>query len=702
MKKIIVFAALCMITLATDAQDYYSNMDKYWNYRQRLINDFVVVSPYVDEYGVNLPAEVRYLNNGEIGYLQWDDNNSNLPHYISVLATEYRLLKNNGQDYSQTLKELFYVMYALERRDLYSEHLLKIKNNVDECLPGGIPGMPPPCYPYLPSFQNGFFIRDDVTEKFWKNHYDYFGFNNLASDVRTQLGSYGSNTTFECMSQDNVYHLMEGLALVSKLVDDEDISSIYASYYNFPNFSWIILDYLQENSIYNNNVISFKKWANDIIIRMAKLFYHPDFFRPFYRFAGIVDVGAYWYLDNPVTGYSVEEGNGKDLDIEYFYNYGLSAAVAKITGYKVYDPDTLGTKDMFIDLFQNDPYYISYSNLLGPITGPLIDAITGGGIPIYYDNYKIRTLGTMADALGSGTFNVLRDHRLDYPYEHFPLIYYVLYRDKYPNLIPYIINWTTDRAYYLNLLNQAPANGPDQVTNYEWSCGSRLVAPEARGLVPGSTAHFAGLDYMLEFNLFYLCYYMNRPDPLTFSNVSNQNNTYFANNITANGVITNSNLTWISENTTLNTGFSANSSNSTLSISSNEYFRSNYLNRVLNYKPVTCYYDNLPDTSRYILQKSAIVAENDTVTGLPSGKNSFEAGSLLAIFPNPGNGIFTIMSSDEKITHVRILNTTGQVIWDMDSNNERININLLGKSKGVYIVLVSTASKNMSKKLIIN
>jgi len=54
-----------------------------------------------------------------------------MSHYLSLLSTELYLLKNNGQDYSTTLKELYYAMLAMERLDLYSEsHWRKFKENL--------------------------------------------------------------------------------------------------------------------------------------------------------------------------------------------------------------------------------------------------------------------------------------------------------------------------------------------------------------------------------------------------------------------------------------------------------------------------------------------------------------------------------------------------------------------------------------------
>lgn len=59
--------------------------------------------------------------------VSWSDGNSIMSHYLSLLSTEL----NNRQDYSVTLKELYYAMLAMERLDLYSEsHWRKFKENL--------------------------------------------------------------------------------------------------------------------------------------------------------------------------------------------------------------------------------------------------------------------------------------------------------------------------------------------------------------------------------------------------------------------------------------------------------------------------------------------------------------------------------------------------------------------------------------------
>ncbi len=122
MKQLILLIITLFIisTNVINAQSPQQNLEKYWHYRERLREKFIVISQNVEEEGVNIPAgDIYYAENKK--HVSWSDGNSIMSHYLSLLSTELYLLKNNGQDYSVTLKELYYAMLAMERLDLYSE-----------------------------------------------------------------------------------------------------------------------------------------------------------------------------------------------------------------------------------------------------------------------------------------------------------------------------------------------------------------------------------------------------------------------------------------------------------------------------------------------------------------------------------------------------------------------------------------------------
>jgi hypothetical protein len=67
----------------------------------------------------------------------------NFKEALQVLHFEYRLLKDNQKDYSQTLCELKYALSAVDRIDDTAEYHYGSTNNL-----------------------NGFFLRDDIDDSF--------------------------------------------------------------------------------------------------------------------------------------------------------------------------------------------------------------------------------------------------------------------------------------------------------------------------------------------------------------------------------------------------------------------------------------------------------------------------------------------------------------------------------------------------------
>ncbi len=164
------------------------NLAKYWNYRSNLKSDFLVAGDPEDP-GSYIPAGNR---NQQAGVMQWGDATWYMGHYLCVLATEYRLLKDNNQDLSEIEAELTGLIQSLNRLDLTAETYF-----------GGTASL------------NGFFLRDDVPQNY---HQHFPGINVVTSDFQSSSGP-------RVMSQDQVWSLLVGLALVKKLVDDPAIKA---------------------------------------------------------------------------------------------------------------------------------------------------------------------------------------------------------------------------------------------------------------------------------------------------------------------------------------------------------------------------------------------------------------------------------------------------------------------------------------------
>lgn len=76
--------------------------------------------------------------------------------------------------------------------------------------------------------------------------------------------------------------------------------------------------------------------------------------------------------------------------------------------------------------------------------------------------------------------------------------------------------------------------------------------------------------------------------------------------------------------------------------------------------------------------------------------------TVFSIFPNPAKGTVTISSNLEENTRLGIYDITGKLMHSntISFGNNRLNIGAL--SSGVYLMRVSTSTKTVTKKLIVN
>jgi hypothetical protein len=91
-------------------------LNTYWHYRYRLTHYFEVLG---SKCGMSIPADIRNGTHAESdnGYIGWYDGGRELGWYLMMLATEYRLLADYGQNTDETVKELYYAIHAAYRLD---------------------------------------------------------------------------------------------------------------------------------------------------------------------------------------------------------------------------------------------------------------------------------------------------------------------------------------------------------------------------------------------------------------------------------------------------------------------------------------------------------------------------------------------------------------------------------------------------------
>lgn len=148
--KYLLIGVSILITFggALHGQTDEQNLEKYWKLRNDFRDYFVKIG---SEQGASIPANAlipggcvdnvtpwnaNLPNGGQqvFGSVHRGDGTFYIGHYLSLLATEYRLLKNSGQDLTGIRNELYYTINAINRLDLNAEVTLVWRNQTQSCI----------------------------------------------------------------------------------------------------------------------------------------------------------------------------------------------------------------------------------------------------------------------------------------------------------------------------------------------------------------------------------------------------------------------------------------------------------------------------------------------------------------------------------------------------------------------------------------
>jgi hypothetical protein len=214
------------------AQTPELNQEKYWKFRNSFREKFVKIGNGFSESlpaGAVLPLDC--IDNYDVSQdgtpfsgtkyseMRWGDGVIRHGHYLSLLATEYRLLKNNGQQTmaQATLNELYYALNALYRLDQFAEGNQDLIHGTNTILQNPI---------------NGFYNRDDIEKNFARTNWQdsrakmgcvnspYSKSNNIANIQDPSQGFQFSGNSYQNVpSLDQMTSALVGLALVVRLVD---------------------------------------------------------------------------------------------------------------------------------------------------------------------------------------------------------------------------------------------------------------------------------------------------------------------------------------------------------------------------------------------------------------------------------------------------------------------------------------------------
>jgi hypothetical protein len=443
------------------AQTPQLNEEKYWDYRDRLRNEFMIgIGP---DIGMSIPGNIRDTVHG---ILQFTDCTMAHGEYIAVLATEYKILTNNAAPTEQTVKELFYALYALNRLDYTAEVYF-----------GGTASL------------NGFFMRDDIAEdslnmeavlEHLNQGLSTQKISGLDSDYMDEIPRNNEE------SLDQAILLITGLALVTKCIPEDVVYMKNNEIQEFQDFETSLS--LEAGHIINR-IVNYMKEGDSVTVQLNPS--DPNLY-------GIQGLEWDFVIKNPTTMMEVLRGPNA-----FFLSKGYTSAKYHSTG--LLSPTT----DLSADTVTT-AIFIGFEDYIVPND----------------QDFKVINLNAMAnfwpDGLQMDTANTDYNARVLGPrsqsqfYEWIPMIHQLIFggahnylRSEVPSDTAFFNN---PKGYYEYLINLAPPEGPynynDSVyPNWEWSTTSRTIQPARRGDISTPfTGNYDGLDYMLYYNMFTLLF----------------------------------------------------------------------------------------------------------------------------------------------------------------------------------------------------
>ncbi len=507
--KIQIVVILISLSLASSlfAQNpTFEMLQTYQEYRQRLEDDFIVITPDVELYGANIPAIDRRMDKGDNHYLKWSDANSNFNNYISMLVTEIELLKRNDMEYQNSLSALFYTLLAIERIDLYSEYNLRMTSDKKIFHEGDSIK----AYVKYPADINGFLLRDDVSLGFWMNYYSHFNmdFGEMNKDMSGTSTYRSIFPVMKAMSQDNTIRMLEALRLMHHFMGKESIEGIQVNFINS-----LIPHYLMSQNILTKDSVDFQAWAEDISLRLIQNMHQPPeqaemCFKPWNSIGRMAKnpflsiISTRWYMTSPIRERIILEGAGNDMGI-LVNAYGLGELANYYSDSIDYHYEGSG---------HGFKKYIFHSAVYKELKLPLGAAIQ---LPIHWDDVLPRTLSNIANTnhKNSKIFLELRDKRPDHTYEYMIMTNYLMNKEQLCGIYYSGCDmWKEDSTFIADILLEAPPGGPFSDTTREnysihWSTSSRIIWPTDKPTKrAGDNYEYAGIDYLLLYNLYALTY----------------------------------------------------------------------------------------------------------------------------------------------------------------------------------------------------
>jgi len=313
-KYILPAILICCYSADLLSQTPQQNLTKYWEYRTRLFEKFIVDKDwwFSPRGGINIPAGI--YNPGNYGTrpktVSWGDSELHISHYLGSMATEYQLLKLQNVDVTNVKTKLHRGLMAVERLDWLPEEYY------------GCGFYDLVCDDFQYTNKNGFFFRDDMDQF----SFEYYGNNDLVAWEGLVLKSDYDNMDNDDgnqMSQDMFWHLLVGYSLITHFLEEND-SELYPGYdcaqlnLRYRAIFQVYLMHRYMQSVTNEDDWDFQPIGVE----------YPGKW-PYY---GILNGDLKVYrIKNPCTGETVPRGGGV-ADLEPFAKYFRDASYVVTQG----------------------------------------------------------------------------------------------------------------------------------------------------------------------------------------------------------------------------------------------------------------------------------------------------------------------------------------------------------------------------------
>lgn len=692
--RLVVFIIISVSSISFQSlgQTPQQNLDKYWSYRTRFFNTFIIDKDWLSSprTGINIPAGIfnPAYNQGRDNTISWGDSEENLSFYMGAMATEYQLQNLANQDLTNVKSKIHRSLKALERLDWEAE-------NFYGC---GFPD--PPCFTY--TNRNGFFMRDDldlnIFTSYWRpeKYNDGYWPNDL--DLKSDFNSEVLGGHVNEMSQDMIWHLMMGYSLVAHFLADD------TEYFDGYDCESLYLSDMAKRQV-------------QLMHKYIKSVSNNDPWDPI-AYGGLHYPGTWNYnsgipvyrIKNPCHGDTVHRG-GSVIDLRYFAKLFRDASLTITQGAFGDESYVLSSYPLFEPSFDVLLPYVWYNTVGRLILSTIADYHFADNL----DNllFNIRKFADFYNKNISG-------NPLDIKYftlEHLPMIHFLLHNEPMTNNL-----WHYYFSHVEQLLDEAPAGGPycdffPPTNRFAWTAPNTFDRPIGQFISESGNdrliGQYNGLDYMLLFNLYMLTYQSGFNDPININysiptlysydsydfeygtntiNIGNENNAaYFTltskDQITMNSTVhANGRIRLRGNEVLLQPGFEV--------VSGGEFIAENLESMNLDFSP--------PPGGL----KGAMVIQNSSNDNLSEelfdNNTADQINDHLQIYPNPASD-FIFINANNLYTEITIYDSNGLIVTrTFNDGNETYSVDVSGFNSGIYIVKVtSDDGQSEFRKLII-